>query len=118
MHGSIDVSGEAAAPQVDLIVHQDPMVGRNLQLITKNFRFAPENASGKHVAGEGHAHLYVNGTKVGRLYGPWYHISSLPDGRVDIRVTLNSNDHRDLAVGGKIVEASVTVGDAEAIATE
>jgi copper(I)-binding protein len=48
---------------------------------------------------EGDARLYVNGEKVARLYGPWFHIGSLPSGRTEVTVTLASNDHHGLAVG-------------------
>lgn len=75
------------------------MSGWNLRLKTTNFEFSPENANGPHQAGEGHAHLYVNGKKRARLYGRWFHIDRLPPGRVALTVTLNSNDHRPLAVG-------------------
>ena len=67
--------------------------------MTTNFRFAPENASSPHRDGEGHALLYVNGEKVARLYGPWFHIEFLPSGPTKVTVTLNANDHSGLAVG-------------------
>lgn len=103
-----------SAPAVALNVTQDAMSGWNVQVVARNFRFAPENASGPHNAGEGHAHLYVNNKKIARMYGPWFHIGKLPQGGAVIRVTLNTNDHRDLSVGGKLVEAVVTVGSAAA----
>ena len=102
------------APAVALSVKKDAMSGWNVQVMAKNFRFAPENASGAHKSGEGHAHLYVNGKKIARMYGPWFHIGKLPAGSAKIRVTLNTNDHRDLMVGEKLVEAIVTVGTASA----
>jgi hypothetical protein len=61
------------------------------------------------VAGEGHAHLYIDGKKITRLYGEWYFIPSLKPGTHTIRVTLNANTHEDYAVGGKLVEDTVTV---------
>ena len=63
-HGMIDVSADSAIPQIDLVIHEDAMSGLNLEIITQNFRFAPEHASSDHVAGEGHAHLYIDGEKV------------------------------------------------------
>jgi hypothetical protein len=68
-----------------------------------NFRFVPEHASRAHVLGEGHAHLYINGNKVTRLYGEWYHIPALSPGTHKIVVTLNANSHEDLVVKGKVI---------------
>jgi len=56
-----------------------------------------------HVPSEGHAHLYIDGKKVTRLYGEWYHIPSLSPGTHKITVTLNANSHEDLMVKGKVV---------------
>jgi hypothetical protein len=88
------------APAIAMEVKKDPIGGWNLHLRVKNFRFAPERASAAHRAGEGHAHLYVNGRKIARLYGPWFHIGSLPHGKAVMQVTLNTNDHREIMVGG------------------
>lgn len=100
---------ETQAPSVEAKVTPDAASGWNLQITTHNFRLAPEHASGAHVAGEGHAHVYVNGAKIARLYGEWLHIAELPKGENTIEVTLNANDHRGLAVGGNQVSDRVTV---------
>jgi len=87
----------------------DPVSGYNLHVMTQNFRFAPESASGAHVAGEGHGHIYVNNEKLGRLYANWVHLETLPKGEVVLEVTLNSNDHRVFAVDGVPVSARTSV---------
>lgn len=97
------------APEISIMVMPDPMAGHNLHVMTKNFTFSPEHASGVHVAGEGHAHVYVNGEKLGRLYGAWFHLDALPKGEVEVKVTLNANDHSPLAVGGTLILASQTL---------
>jgi hypothetical protein len=97
------------APTLGIAMRPDPASGWNLEILTTNFAFAPEHAGLSHVSGEGHAHVYVNGAKLGRFYGPWIHLDRLPEGRVEIDVTLNANDHRLLAVGGRPVEKSVIV---------
>ena len=94
------------APEVNIDLTPDPMTGYNLHVRTRNFTFAPASASLADVPGEGHAHVYVNGVKLGRLYGDWMHIASLPEGEVTVEVTLNSNDHRPLAVAGQPITAS------------
>jgi len=102
------------APSVKATIKADLVGGYNLHIMVTNFRFAPENASGIHVDGEGHGHIYVNGKKIARLYGEWFHIASLPKTGADVKVTLNANDHRDIFVDGKMVAATVRVGQAMA----
>jgi len=104
---SLPVGADAPILKIDVL--KDPMSGWNLHVMTTNFRFAPDHASLPHVAGEGHAHVYVNGSKIARLYGQWMHIADLPDGEAAIKVTLNSNDHSQLAVGNVPLEATVSV---------
>ncbi|QFU09736.1 hypothetical protein PARPLA_00701 [Rhodobacteraceae bacterium THAF1] len=100
----LDVSG-SDAPSLTVEATPDPMAGWNLYLEPTNFTFAPESASGDHVAGQGHAHVYVDGVKLGRFYGPWVHV---PTGGY-VQVTLTSNDHRPLAVDGEAVAVDLTL---------
>jgi hypothetical protein len=108
-HGKIELSDSENVPTVDLHVYKDAKNGWNIQVITENFRFAPEHASTPHVPGEGHGHIYVDGKKINRLYGEWYHIEYLSPGTHEIEVTLNANSHDDLAVDG------VTISDIEIV---
>ena len=94
----IVLPADANAPTLIAKVVKDPVSGWNLHLETTNFRFAPENASTAHVVGEGHAHVYVNGVKIARIYANWFHIDHLPMGKVMVEVALNSNNHSELAV--------------------
>ena len=103
----IDVTGPV--PTLAIEIAPDPVSGWNLHVITSHFAFSPGTSGGAHVNGEGHAHLYANGIKLARLYGPWFHIATLPEGEVEIAVTLNSNDHQALAVAGTPLEAMATV---------
>ena len=97
-HGQgIEVTGPV--PTVDLILHRDPMSGWNAQIITTDFRFAPESASLENKEGEGHAHIYVNGEKINRIYGEWYHLADTTPGDT-VMVNLNANDHSPLLFGG------------------
>lgn len=109
MHDTpLEVEG-VPAPTLAIMVSADPMAGHNLHVMVENFSFSPQNASGADVPGEGHAHVYVNGEKLGRLYSEWYHIDALPKGEHEVEVTLNSNNHQPLAVGGVLVEANAMV---------
>jgi hypothetical protein len=102
-HGKMEVGDVSAPRSLTLTVHKDPKAGWNLQVQVENFRFAPEHASTPHVPGEGHAHLFIDGKKITRLYGEWYHIPNLTPGTHKITVTLNANSHEDLMVKGKVV---------------
>ena len=101
----MDVPAENA-PKVSMMLMPDVMEGYNLQVTVDNFAFDPEGASLRDVPGQGHAHVYINGEKLSRLYGEWMHIASLPLGEVKVEVTLNSNDHRPLAIDGTPISAS------------
>lgn len=103
-HDTMEIPPGQPVPSVDLVVHKDPMSGWNLETKVTDFRFAPENASKAAKPGEGHAHLYVNGKKVARLYGGWYHLDHLPSGRHELKLGLNANSHEALVHNGKQIE--------------
>ena len=96
-------------PQVTLTVEPDSMAGWNLQLETTNFTFAPERVNRASVVTEGHAHLFINGEKITRLYGSWYYIPSLPAGEHELRVELNGNGHETLTAEGQPIGATVKI---------
>lgn len=104
-HRTVTVPAGQPKPSAQLIITPDPMKGWNMQIQTTNFTFAPEQIGRRSQPSEGHAHLYLNGKKIARVYGPWSHIPSLPAGKNTLRVTLNTNNHEDLSVDGKVVEA-------------
>ena len=97
------------APTIALRAVPDTMEGYNLHLDIDGFTFSPERTGEKTDAVEGHAHLYVNGTKIGRVYGNWVHLSEnlLEPGKNLIRVTLNDNRHHSWAVGSSPIEAVI-----------
>lgn len=108
-HAMLDISGEDNLPTMTLTVYEDAKSGFNVQIETTNFTFAPEHASTEHVAGEGHAHVYVDGVKLGRVYGEWYHVDGLSVGIHEITVNLNTNDHAALMVDGAEIADSALV---------
>lgn len=110
-HGMVEVSSENPLPTISLEVTKDSKDGYNLHIVTNNFTFTPETVGGVAVANKGHAHLYVNGTKVARVYGAWFNLSSaaLKDGENTIEVTLNADDHSEWAHGGEHIAATATV---------
>jgi hypothetical protein len=96
------------APQVRLTVRPDSEDGWNLQLAVDHFRFTPDSTGGAALPGAGHAHLELDGRKLARLYGPWFHLpaAQVPEGAHTLTVRLYADDHTAWAVAGKPVEAA------------
>lgn len=108
--------GHAAGKGVSISVETRPAPGGVLlHVSTRKFRWAPEHLSPIHgqghvVAGEGHAHAYVDGAKMPAVMvvGPWTYLR-LDPGRHTLRVTLNANDHNEWRRNGKPIQDTVTV---------
>ncbi|MEQ9258316.1 MAG: hypothetical protein RIG84_04385 [Roseovarius sp.] len=100
---------EGPAPELSLVFHPDGRQSRNLEIKVTHFEFDPTGVNGAHVPGKGHAHIYVNGVKIARAYAPWFHLSALPIGTHEIRVTLNANDHSALMANGAMLETTETL---------
>jgi hypothetical protein len=107
-HSTFAVPAENA-PTLQLNVKEDAKSGYNIELVTTNFIFTPNKVNQDNVAGEGHAHLYVDGEKIGRLYGNYYHYAGTFEGTKTFKVTLSANDHSDYVIGDTPIEASVEV---------
>ncbi|MFD3328985.1 hypothetical protein [Streptomyces sp. NPDC058701] len=97
------------APKVRLTARPDSEDGWNLQLTVDNFAFTPDSTGGAALRGAGHAHLELDGRKLARLYGPWFHLpaAQVPEGAHTLTVRLYADDHTAWAVSGKPVEATV-----------
>lgn len=108
-HGALEVADKDQIPTVTLTVLKDPMSGWNAKVVIEHFRFAPENASQDHIAGQGHGHLYIDDVKINRLYGDWYRLGKLTAGSHTVMVSLSSNDHRDLTHNGQVIADSVSI---------
>lgn len=96
------------APTVGVIMHPDAMSGWNLEIVTTNFTFSPETVGQANEPGIGHAHVYINGRKLARIYSPWMHIDTLFAGETTVSVSLNGNDHRPLSIDGTPLAAETT----------
>ena len=109
-HGDADtVEWDGAAPELAVEVVEDPKMGHNAFITLDGMTLSPENVNGDNVAGEGHLHIYVNGQKLGRLYGTATHIPALPEGDVEITVGAYANDHSQYVIDGEPIEASTTI---------
>ena len=106
VHGPI----ESTVPvKVDIATEWDGYGGLHIAIETEGWRWAPEEVNGDNSPGAGHAHVYVDGEKVGRIYGSYHFLPSLEPGSHEIRVSLNSNNHSELTWQGNPLEASTTV---------
>ncbi|PCH96655.1 MAG: hypothetical protein COB84_04570 [Rhodobacteraceae bacterium] len=109
-HSKVSVLPQGTnAPTLKLVLHPDAVSGWNVELITTNFIFTPQNVNTTDIAGEGHAHIYVNGKKLARVYSRWTHIGALPSGTVELSATLNSNTHSALSVGDRLLNARTSI---------
>ncbi len=106
----INVDAEGA-PTLELQVFPLPDGSFNLQLLTSNFAFTPQNIDQAPVLGEGHAHLYVDGVKLARLYGEWHHIPTLPPDANMLTVALYANNHQGFAVDGETISSTVMLAE-------
>ena len=99
MHHSMNHSESIHMPTATAAHHRRQRSARRgtgwrIRADVERFTFAPEAMDGDHVAGEGHGHLYVGGLKIMRMTSPEVVIGALPPGEHEVRVTLNSNDHK------------------------
>jgi hypothetical protein len=108
-HQTLEIPADQPIPTVQVVVHPDAMQGWNLEIQTTHFRFAPEHVNQAHQSGIGHGHLYINGEKQGRVYGPWLHLAQLPPGANEITVSLNANGHEALTHNGQPIAATVVI---------
>ena len=110
-HAMLEVSADVPAPEIEVEVIKDKMDGYNIHIKTKNYKFSPEGVNEAVVQNEGHAHIFVNGKKVSRLYGDWYHLSgdNLREGENMIEVTLNANNHSEWTKNGEHISAMAKV---------
>ncbi len=93
---------------IDIGVEPDKLGGVNVEIITDGFRFAPEEVNQENTPGAGHAHIYVDGVKLNRVYGQHYHLEGLELGPREISVVLNDNQHGELMMDGQPLEAKTT----------
>ena len=112
-HGSIEIPDGQPVPSIALVVHPDSVRGWNLEIQTTHFRFAPEQVNQANQPNTGHGHLYINGERNGRVYGPWLHLPQLPPGRNEITVSLNANGHEAFTHNGQAIESTVVIEVAE-----
>jgi len=103
-----DVPPDEPTPSLSIALSPDEDAW-HVTLDTSDFTFSRDAVDGDHAPGIGHAHIYLNGLKLQRLYGKEAQIGALPAGQYELRVTLNTNDHRTYAVAGVPVSAAIAL---------
>ena len=101
-HKSKDIGQGTLVPKIELRVFRDVMDGVNVHIEVANYVLNAPDLSTKSISSEegilqGHAHVFVNGTKRQRLYGNDIHIpqSWLKDGVYQVAISLNSHQHEN-----------------------
>ena len=104
-HPPVDLPA-ATAPAITGLRMEKGTDGFTLTVTTTRFTFAPLGAP--ETAGTGHAHVYINGSKLAEMEGPTLPIPELPFGPHDIRLVLSGTTHSEFAVQGRVIAAEIT----------
>ncbi len=105
-HGQMNAVEVETPPSVEIIAPNAISAdGFEVLLSVENFEFLVAADDAAHVPNQGHAHIYLNGLKLGRLYEEAFTIGALKPGAYTLRIGLNTNDHRPYAANGITVEA-------------
>ena len=105
-HSAISVHeiAQESAPQATLELQKDPTGGFNVHVVTTNFTWRPDMASMQHVPGEGHAHVYLDGRKIMRIYNEWFHLNTFQfatrPGEQLLTIEFVGNDHSPYTIQG------------------
>jgi hypothetical protein len=110
---SVHEIAQETAPKVTLEAQKDPTGGFNVHVVTSNFVWRPEMASMQHVPGEGHAHVYLDGRKIMRIYNEWFHLNTYQfatkPGEQLLSIEFVGNDHAPYTIQGLPVGAQQIV---------
>lgn len=106
-HGQANGVHETPVPELALRWKKEPDEdGLEVQLDVRNFKFVRVGDDAAHVPNEGHAHIYLNGLKLGRMYQDTFAVGRIPPGRYTLTVSLNTHDHRPYLNGDGVVSKS------------
>ena len=110
---SVHEIAQENAPQASLEIKKDPTGGFNVHVLTNNFVWRPDMASMKHVLGEGHAHVYLDGRKIMRIYNEWFHLNTYQfatkAGEQLLSIEFVGNDHAPYTIKGLPIGAQQLV---------
>lgn len=86
-------------PSLALDVNLDGTTA-DVMMMTQNFEFvkSDEKAAEKPTHGQGHAHIYLDGQLIAKVYDPQFMLKKLPKGEHELRVELAYNNHMEYKV--------------------
>ena len=107
-YAPVQLPADIPVPQLTLELHPDAMSGINLHLALRNYVLGPPEQPAVPGLLNGHAHLYINGVKIQRLYGPDVHLPAelFKPGVNLVLVSLNAHSHAVWQQGKKQLLAS------------
>lgn len=111
-HSALEIPEGFATPAIEMQVERDPIDGLNILIKMQNYIMnSPLDEMSKAEVLQGHAHVFVNGKKMQRLYGDAIHIPAdwLKKGVNQIAISLNSHQHENWTKDGKSLVGSVFV---------
>lgn len=95
-HKPVEMPAALRVPQIELLLFDDNMDGYNLKIELAHFELQPpQRGTAPDEVLTGHAHLHINGEKVGRLYSTDVHLPArlFREGVNQISVSLNNHMH-------------------------
>jgi hypothetical protein len=125
-HMPIQVPKDVPKPRLSIAVFKDVMSGYNLELLSENYSLMPPPRKGFNMRElmlptinkdtgyiEGHAHLYVNGEKVQRIYSNNVHLPTalFRPGVNQVTVSINNHAHMYWTVEDRQVLATLFVNN-------
>ena len=118
VHKEVEISNHTPVPQLKVQLYKDERDGFNLHINLINYEIeAPESAATDKTQTilEGHAHLFINGVKIRRLYSRYAHLNAdlFNNGINMVTVTLNSHQHDTWTYNKRPLTSSVTIDNSK-----
>ena len=100
-HGGSGGVSEKPSPKLSITAPDGiSEAGFDIKLEVESFSFARAPDGTQHIQNEGHAHVYLNGLKLRRLYEKNFALGAIPPGKYELKISLNTNDHRPYVNNG------------------
>lgn len=96
--GTAQTAGELPRSPTLQVTHEVKGKDLYLKMTVTGFSFSLENMGKGNKQGEGHAHLYIDGKKVAKMFEPQFVYRNLSSGQHQIVVELAHNNHESYGV--------------------
>ena len=105
----LTLPADVPQPSLALSATQDGSGAWLLRIDTTAFQFTDICITVSDPIPVGHAHVILNGAKIGAAYGPYMQIDALPPGRHRVSVVLRGQDHRALVGEHGLISATLMI---------